>query len=82
MRVGDIVRYDMGSTALMKIEQITIVGHLKRFYGQQCMGGLCGVYEDRCIRANMNDHFVWATHNGLDSIVGSTLEIRIPSASK
>jgi hypothetical protein len=78
MRIGDIVRYDIGPTALMKIEEIHIVGGQNRFYGKQCMGGLVGAYENQCIPANQNDHLLWASCNGLNSIVGSTMEIKLP----
>lgn len=59
--LGDIVRYGEGCTALMRIDHISPKhgGDVDRFYGQQCMGGVCGAYEDRCRPATQEDIETW-----------------------
>lgn len=61
-KTGDILRYGSGSTALMRVSTISKnhagPGH-HRYYGQQCMGGSCGAYEDQCTRASAADRRKW-----------------------
>lgn len=48
-KVGDILRTGIGPTALMEITYIS-KNHgssIARYYGQHCMGGLCGAYHER-----------------------------------
>ena len=59
--IGDILRYDSGCTALMKVTYIS-EGHggaLARYYGIQCMGGYCGAYHDQCEPASAEDLTKW-----------------------
>lgn len=60
--IGDILRYGEGSTALMRVAYISAnhggKGH-HRYYGQQCMGGTCGAYENNCEPASTADRKTW-----------------------
>lgn len=60
-KVGDILRYGEGSTALMRVTYVS-VGHggsKARYYGQQCMGGFCGAYHDQVSLAAPDDRKTW-----------------------
>lgn len=60
-KIGDILRYGDGSTALMRVTYVS-VGHggaKARYYGQQCMGGSCGAYHEQCTLANAKDRKTW-----------------------
>lgn len=56
---GDIVRYDEGSTALMKITHISIKNGGARYYGTQCMGGNVGAYSYDVTHASELDLKEW-----------------------
>lgn len=64
MKVGDIVRYATGPTALMKITHVSRKhdGVTDRFFGWQCLGGLIGAYADECSPINPNDQREWNNH--------------------
>lgn len=51
-KVGDIVRYSAGPTAIMTIQHVS-KDHaglgLHRYYGRQYYGGSVGAYEKDCI---------------------------------
>lgn len=61
-KVGQILRYDAGETALMRVSYVS-KNHggrgVHRYYGQQCMGGSIGVYEDQCELSSKKDREVW-----------------------
>lgn len=60
-KVGDILRYGSGPTALFKVTFVS-VGHggsVARYYGQHCMGGSHGAYHDRCCVASGSDLKQW-----------------------
>lgn len=61
MKVGDVVRYDAGPTALMQIEYVSPNhgGFGDRFFGLQCMGGSCGAYASSCSPATEKDMATW-----------------------
>ena len=59
--VGDIVRYDSGPTALMRITTLR-EGHggaIARYWGAQCMGGFMGAYHEKCSYAAAADLAKW-----------------------
>lgn len=64
-KVGDIVRYNDGVTALMRISFISL-NHAgpgdHRYYGQQCMGGTYGAYQQDCRAATPKDRATWSEH--------------------
>jgi hypothetical protein len=61
-KVGDILRYDSGPTALMVVTYISENhGGSHRYYGQQCYGGGCGAYEYDCTLASAKDLTTWET---------------------
>lgn len=62
-KVGDVLRYASGETALFKV---TLVrpnhgGHV-RYYGTHCMGGYNGAYEDQCSQATAGDLATFSEH--------------------
>lgn len=60
-KVGDILRYAEGPTALMRVTYVR-VGHggsKARYYGQQCMGGSCGAYHEQVTVATDEDIKTW-----------------------
>lgn len=60
-KVGDIIRYGGGSTALMQIEYISKNhgGYGDRFYGLHCLGGAHGAYASQCSEATAADIAQW-----------------------
>jgi len=61
-KIGDIVRYDHGQTALMKIKEISHdhgqIGQT-RYYGKSFYGSAMGVYWNDCSPASSVDKMVW-----------------------
>ncbi len=60
-KIGTILRYGTGSTALMKVASIS-EGHggsVARYYGNQCMGGGVGAYHENVSKASNKDLEVW-----------------------
>jgi hypothetical protein len=65
-KIGDMVRYSEGSTALMMIESVhpDYAGPGKhRYYGIQCYGGPMGAYHDQLSLASGADKNTWDRHN-------------------
>lgn len=63
-KVGDILRYDDGSTALFRVESISPKhGGTDRYYGRQCFGGTVGAYVWQCSLASKVDLETWTKHN-------------------
>lgn len=64
-KVGDILRYDDGSTALFRVESISPKhgGLEDRYYGRQCFGGSVGAYASDCLPASEADLKKWAECN-------------------
>lgn len=64
-KIGEIVRYDNGSTALMKIESVIDNGsHLgPRYYGSQFYGHAVGAYENELKIATSNEIVKFKTDN-------------------
>lgn len=60
-KVGDVVRYGCGCTALMRIDHISENhgGHA-RYYGEHCMGGPHGAYAMDCVAPSDTDMQTWA----------------------
>lgn len=60
--IGDIVRYDSGSSALMKITHVQPDhgGSVAYYHGRQCMGGAVAAYHQACERASDEDLETWA----------------------
>lgn len=58
-KVGDILRYDTSTTALMEVTFITDIDIKPRYYGIQCMGSLCSNSHDQCSLATADDLRVW-----------------------
>lgn len=55
-KIGEIVRYDRGSTALMKITSVSPNhGGLVRYYGLQFYGDAMGAYENDCRSATLEE---------------------------
>jgi len=65
-KIGNIVRYDEGCTALFKITSI-LKNHGKignhRYYGIQCMGGSIGAYGCDLKKASYEDLKEWNCTN-------------------
>jgi hypothetical protein len=73
--IGDILRYDNGCTALMRVSYVS-KGHggsVARYYGQQCMGGSCGAYHEKVIAANHFDSQTWFEHGRRKDVFGRPL---------
>ncbi len=62
-KLGDIIRYTTGSTALMRVEHVSLnhggIGWTM-YHGKQCMGGSVGAYERDCAAATPTDLATWA----------------------
>ncbi len=62
MKIGDVVRFAAGPTALMRIDLIS-KNHggrgVHRFYGTHCMGRACGAYERDCTLATAGELETW-----------------------
>ncbi len=65
-KVGDILRYGSGSTALMQVTYISVChgGSVARYYGTQCMGGKCGNYHEKSQLASEEDLKMWEECSG------------------
>lgn len=51
-KIGDILRYSYGPTALFKVTEISPNhGGSVRYYGRQYYGDIMGAYEEDCKRA-------------------------------
>ena len=63
IRVGDMVRYGSGPTALMIVTLVSRKhdGETDRYYGEQLYGGSVGEYADACSLANDYDRALWAS---------------------
>lgn len=62
-RVGTILRYSHGETALMQVNTIR-EGHggsIARYWGPHCMGGTYGAYHEDCVVATPEDIETWKT---------------------
>ena len=61
-KIGLIVRHGVGSTALMRVDAISL-NHCRtgehRYYGRHCMGGLQACYSSDAILADSNDLLTW-----------------------
>jgi hypothetical protein len=62
-KVGDIIRYDHGPTALMKITTLRAPygGSIARYWGVQCMGGIAGAYHEKIRATTEDDIAIWET---------------------
>ena len=68
-KIGQIVRYDEGSTALMRIKAVSInhgVEGDNRYFGRQCMGGGMARYEDDISEASQEDIDIYIKNEGID----------------
>lgn len=69
-KVGDIVRYGDGPTALMKITQVREIGagycQYYRFYGDHVLRGLVGANSEDCRAPTLDDIKTWWKHNPKD----------------
>ncbi len=65
-KIGEVVRYGEGSTALMKITGVNKNhgGHV-RYYGTQFYGGIVGAYESDISKASAKEHVKFETDNHL-----------------
>lgn len=65
--LGDILRYDHGPTALMRVETVSFGhdGRGHRYYGRQFFGGTMGAYEFECLLASPYDIDKWNEENSL-----------------
>lgn len=63
-KIGDIVRYAAGPTALMKITDVSLNhgGHI-RYYGIQFYGDRMGAYEQDCWSATQEEILKFKTDN-------------------
>lgn len=61
MKIGDIVRYRKGPTALLRIEKIyDYTGKVgEHFSGTHCCGGTHGAYASDCVVADERDKITW-----------------------
>lgn len=66
MKVGDVVRYRKGATALMKVERLYDYGGKIgiRFEGMHVCGGHHEAYESDCIPASEEDKKHWQSLSG------------------
>lgn len=64
-KLGDVIRYGSGETALMRVDQISEGhgGQVARYYGQQFYGGVVGAYHDDCRAASPVDLQNWENHD-------------------
>lgn len=66
VKPGTLVRYDIGSTALMLVEHVQ-PNHGREgahyYYGRQCMGGTVAAYHDRLSEPSHEDRAIWARCN-------------------
>ncbi len=61
-KVGNIIRYGSGETALMRVEMVREHhgGYGQhRYYGEQFYGGKVGAYEENCVLACEIDLINW-----------------------
>ena len=65
-KVGDIVRYAEGPTALLKIDTVKIPygGAHGRYWGWHVLGGACGAYHEECVPASAADIDLWNEKRG------------------
>lgn len=59
-KIGDVVRYNSGPTALMRIDSIS-VGERTRYYGTQYYGAAVGAYDHDCQGASAAEAAAWPT---------------------
>lgn len=60
-KIGDLIRYDTGSTALLEITSVQ-PGHggsVAYYHGKQCMGGSAAAYHQACELASDDDIATW-----------------------
>lgn len=64
IKLGDIVRYRKGRTALMRCDEFYDFGGKvgKRFFGLQCCGDWHGAYESDCVLASEEDLKTWQVY--------------------
>lgn len=65
-KIGDLVRYGYGSTALMRITTVTGSGARLRYYGEQYFGASVGVYEADCTVPTLEDFHLWMRRDVCD----------------
>jgi hypothetical protein len=64
-KIGDIIRYGSGPTALMRIDHISENHGIEdRYYGKQCYGSAMGVYRSDAKHASQEDIKTWERENG------------------
>jgi hypothetical protein len=67
-KVGDVVRYSDGPTALFKITSIipdpVRTGANVRYYGDHILGGSAAAYDSDCSPATDDDTLRWAIRRG------------------
>lgn len=66
---GEIVRYDYGETALMRVDGFRLHGGNMRYYGRHVLGGSQGRYEDQLTKASSQDLETWDKENPEDPAV-------------
>lgn len=64
-RIGTIVRYSKGSSALMRILRIEDDTHGTRLYGMNIIGEEQGAYAHNCVVASGADLGVWESYTGV-----------------
>ncbi len=68
-KIGDLLRYDIGPTALMEVTNITEYDTgLRRYYGKQCMGGSTAAGCDQVRLASRDDLATWRKHHPEESV--------------
>lgn len=65
-KIGEMVRYGGGSTALMRIATVSEAGGLVRYYGEQYFGGSVGAYEADCTVPSVEDFQLWMRRDVCD----------------
>ena len=58
-KIGAVVRYDAGPTALMRLKRRVVINGSVRWYGMQCCGGVEGAYQYQLKKATKSDLRVW-----------------------
>lgn len=60
-KIGDILRYSTGETALLQVIHVNPdYGGIPRYWGRHCMGGSVAAYQDDCSLASATDLETWA----------------------
>ncbi len=68
-KIGDLLRYDIGPTALMEVTNITEYDTgLRRYYGKQCMGGSTAAGCDQVRLASRDDLATWRKYHPEESV--------------